>query len=96
MADFGWSYPPGCSGTPFDGDFPCEICGGWPDKDCICPECPECGAIGDPYCYQEHGLLRSEEQKTQLCKKEKEWDDQARAQAEYENHQNLLDEDLDG
>ena len=30
--------------------------------DCICPECEECGSIGDPLCYREHGLRLSEEQ----------------------------------
>lgn len=38
---------------------PCDICGLVPD-DCKCPECPECGMIGDPYCYEHHGLTRYE------------------------------------
>jgi len=58
---FGWSYPPGCSGPP-DEDFPCEVCGLFPD-DCICPECPICGEYGQPSCYLEHGLRRTEQQK---------------------------------
>ena len=33
-------------------------------SDCVCPECPTCGEIGDPACYAEdgHGLVRSPEQ----------------------------------
>lgn len=58
---FGWSYPPGCSGPPEDPEF-CEMCGEYYDN-CICPECPECGSIGDPWCYKHHGLKRTEEQK---------------------------------
>lgn len=34
---------------------PCEICGRMAD-DCVCPECPKCGAAGDPRCAREHGL----------------------------------------
>ena len=60
---FGWSYPPGCSGPPGYEEFPCEVCGGVDDHDCICPECPECGDIGSWYCYLNHGLKRNEEQK---------------------------------
>ena len=30
--------------------------------DCICPECPSCGSVGDPKCYKEHGLVLSEQQ----------------------------------
>lgn len=61
MGTFGWSYPPGCSGTPFDEPTYCEVCGCDTD-DCVCPECPECGAVGDPRCYTEHGLVMSPEQ----------------------------------
>jgi len=25
MADFGWSYPPGCSGTPYDEEHPIDL-----------------------------------------------------------------------
>ena len=50
---FGWSYPPGCGGLPWDDDQPCEVCG----KDveaCICPECPTCGTTLTP---NEKGIL---------------------------------------
>ncbi len=58
---FGWSYPPGCSGTPYDEDYPCDICGNFPEN-CICPECPVCGEYGNPKCYEEHGLTLTAEQ----------------------------------
>jgi len=50
MGIFGWSYPPGCSSTPYDEDYPCDVCGEFEDT-CICPECTQCGSIGDPKCY---------------------------------------------
>ena len=53
---FGWSYPAGCSGTPYDDDPQCEVCGGWPDhpdERCECPPCPVCGEFGDANCYKE-------------------------------------------
>jgi len=62
---FGWSYPPGCSGPPDCDDQPCDVCGE-SMEDCFCPECPECGTVGDPYCYINHGLKRTEEQKFSL------------------------------
>ena len=46
-------------GTPDDPI--CEVCGRTPES-CVCPECPTCGEIGNPRCYQEHGLERTEEQ----------------------------------
>ena len=58
---FGWSYPPGCSGPPDDDEAPCQVCGNAVDN-CICPECPQCGGQGDPMCYQQHGLVRTQEQ----------------------------------
>lgn len=65
---FGWSLPPGCSYSDIDPDEgPCEICGMSLDN-CICPECPVCESIGDPKCYIEHGLRRTEEQKfSKVC-----------------------------
>jgi hypothetical protein len=58
MSNFGWSYPAGCSGTPYDDDPECAVCRGWPDHPdpdsaCTCPECPECGEYGNPNCYKE-------------------------------------------
>ena len=63
MSNFGWSYPAGCSGTPYDDDPECAVCGGWPDHPdpdsaCTCPECEACGAHGDPQCYTSCGMHR--------------------------------------
>jgi hypothetical protein len=56
MGKFGWSYPPGCNSVPGDEpEPPCEVCGQFVDY-CICPECPVCGEIGNPACYQEVDL----------------------------------------
>ena len=79
MGIFGWSYPPGVSSVPGDEpDPPCEVCGGFEwDETCLCPECPVCYAYGDPFCYIEHGLRRTEEQKFQLEANNRKW--------EYEN-----------
>lgn len=66
---FGWSYPAGCSGPP-DGEMACEVCGHEAGS-CICPECPKCGATGDPRCYMKpapifcgglHGKMTIEQQ----------------------------------
>jgi len=74
---FGWWYPPGCSGPPDDDVPPCEVCGGDVEKDgeggCICPECPQCGEVGDPKCYKEHGLERTDAQIDQLKQMEAKW-----------------------
>ena len=56
MVDFGWSYPPGCSGTPYDEIEYCLVCGK-SEYDCDCPECPQCGEIGDLDCYRVHGMI---------------------------------------
>lgn len=66
---FGWSYPPGCSGPPYD-DRPCEVCfldpGSTGPHGCICPECEVCGETGNPDCYAtsnqvNHGLIISDQ-----------------------------------
>lgn len=79
---FGWSYPPGCNGTPFDDDYPCELCGEFED-DCICPECKVCGSVGDYGCYLEHGLRRSEKQKFYLECNERQWKKEALDEFKY-------------
>lgn len=61
MGKFGWSLPPGCGTLPGEEEYPCEVCGKFPE-DCICPECPVCSTQGDPKCYIEHGLVLSAEQ----------------------------------
>jgi hypothetical protein len=74
---FGWSYPPGCSGPPYDDEGPCEICGK-SVEDCICPECQDCGAVGDPHCYKYHGMtltkaqIESKKEFDEMMKREKE------------------------
>lgn len=73
MGMFGWSYPPGCSGPPDDEEGPCSICGLAID-DCICPECAVCGCVGDPSCYDAHGLVRTQAQIDSLAAQEAAWD----------------------
>jgi hypothetical protein len=51
----GFNLPPGCTSRMIDEalglDEPCDVCGGSPEVDCICPECPVCESFGDPTCY---------------------------------------------
>jgi hypothetical protein len=84
---FGWSYPPGCNGTPWDDDQPCEVCGKDVDR-CICAECKVCGCQGDPQCYdqeqeQGHGLVRTAAQVESLRSEMDKWEAIAQAEAEY-------------
>lgn len=43
----------------------CDICAGDPDgwmedeDGCCCPECPQCGSVGDPVCYTKHYMHRT-------------------------------------
>ena len=97
MSIFGSDYPPGCHGTPFDEDVPCEICGGWdidplkatPNRPaCICKECPECGQKGDLNCYKPrgqggHGLRMRKAQVTQLATQQALWEADSAAEAAY-------------
>lgn len=83
---FGWSYPPGVTGREpeITGDWgPCEVCCQDID-DCVCPECPICGRQGDPACYVDHGLRRTEDQKFLKEITERSWEEDARIQYEYE------------
>ena len=60
----GWNLPPGCNVNDLPGNQEedhCMICGKHIDS-CICPECPVCSMTGDPLCYEEHGLVRTQEQ----------------------------------
>jgi len=103
MGMFGWDLPPGCTHRHIDEAFgqegPCEVCGQSVD-DCICPECPTCGSVGDPYCYcdgpaldrtswltrrDSHGLVRSFAQVTLLAQAEKAWEEENKATCEEEN-----------
>lgn len=83
MGIFGWSYPPGCSGTPYDEDYPCEVCGEFEDK-CICPECLVCGGIGDPKCYEQHGLFPLAHVIEHGAWNENQWRDEAKREYEAE------------
>lgn len=69
---FGWSYPPGAASDPNapynQTDGLCAVCCR-DEVDCVCPECPECGASGDPNCYMSkmnpfngHGMKLTREQ----------------------------------
>lgn len=95
---FGWSYPPGCSGTPYDEDMPCEVCGKDVDR-CICPECKECGVHGDPKCYDVdhgHGLVKTPEQVESLRVEMQRWEDMAQIEAEYWEARSREEADLEG
>ena len=86
MGIFGWNYPPGAANDPNapwnQEPGPCAVCGKVED-DCICPECPTCGGVGDPTCYEQHGLILSPEQIASLAKAEQFWADEDRAENEY-------------
>ena len=60
---FGWDLPPGVTSKMIDeaagGSEICAVCEKHYD-DCRCPECPVCGEVGDPLCYEKHGLERPE------------------------------------
>jgi len=58
MSAFGWSYPPGCNGTPFDDmDEVCQVCGETETR-CVCPTCRQCDERGNPECYHELATTR--------------------------------------
>jgi hypothetical protein len=76
MGIFGWNYPPGCNGPPGDEAGPCAICGKH-EHICICPECPQCGSVGDPACYKSHGMMKSPEQIESLAQAERGWQEMA-------------------
>ena len=92
MSKFGWSYPPGCTGTPYDADYPCLLCGR-DETDCICPICGVCGEQGDLACYdvEGHGLeenwLQSQYRKVHELFIHN-WTDQSR----YDDSEALLDD----
>jgi hypothetical protein len=87
MGLFGWSYPPGAAGdpnAPYNQEDPhCAVCGKFVD-DCICPECKTCGGVGDPWCYEAHGMVRTSAQIASLAETEARWAEDARQQAEAE------------
>jgi len=83
MGKFGWDLPPGCHTLPGEEpEGPCEVCGKDIDS-CICHECPECGASGDPLCYEKHGMVKTRAQIDSLYRAEKKWEADAKADQEY-------------
>lgn len=71
--------PPGCFSIPGDQHpGPCLVCGGDPEGDiskegaCVCPECPQCGEVGNPVCYDAHGLTKTAAQIAAAAKAEQE------------------------
>ncbi len=84
MGKFGWSLPPGCGTLPGEEDEgPCMMCGNSIDN-CICPSCPVCTDVGNPKCYEQHGMERSKEQIDSLAAFEKQWAEDNAAQADAE------------
>lgn len=71
---------------PDDEDYPCSVCGKDLDH-CFCPECPVCGSVGDPKCYQEHGLVMSWEQRVSLLIELKREEEYLRWEMIYMNKQ---------
>ena len=102
MSIFGWSYPPGAANDPNapynQEDLPCDICGQDVD-DCICPECPSCGQIGELQCYDgfpagkpnSHGLTRSLGQVVMKADAEKRWAEEAR---DWDDYADEISDDL--
>lgn len=75
----------------FDSPTVCPVCY-QVDDDCLCQPCPDCGAVGDPTCYQEldheqcqgHLALLSSQQRESRQEHEsdleaasREWDEEA-------------------
>jgi hypothetical protein len=85
-------YPPGCSGPP---DYPedCQVCGVANLDHCVCPECPECGEHGNPHCYTDHGMIRSQKQVDMFKARMDAEDAAAKAEAEWlaKNEQGIQD-----
>ena len=68
MGLFGWDLPPGVSSLPGEyEDCTCLTCGKNVDY-CDCPECVFCGNVGDPACYELHGMILSAAQEHSLKK----------------------------
>jgi len=81
---FGWSLPPGVSYADIDPkEGPCDVCGLSVDE-CICPECPVCGGVGDPKCYETHELVRTPKQISGRAALEDLWRREREAEEEQE------------
>jgi hypothetical protein len=83
MGLFGWDLPPGASMNDIDPlEGPCEVCGTDP-ANCNCPECPTCGEWGNPDCYVNHGLTRTQAQIDSRAAYDKRCADDAKVMPEY-------------
>lgn len=111
---FGWSLPPGAAthpSAPWNQDEgPCEVCGQVLDE-CICPECPVCGGVGDPACYEDnplyprpcgpivvelhHGLFRSFAQVGLLAEADRYLAEEAEQSRRAEEERERLDAEVD-
>lgn len=68
--------------NPPDEPAYCAVCGLDVDN-CICPECPVCGVIGCPMCYEDHGMFRSNAQIESLEKVNAYLKAEAKAEIDY-------------
>lgn len=57
-------YPP-----EYDLAVLCAVCGQDAEAEdgCSCPECPRCTVVGDPDCYQQHGLKPANNSVQSFC-----------------------------
>lgn len=59
----------GMNPYPVQHEQPCELCNEHIDA-CKCPECSVCGYIGDPKCYQQHGMKQTARQRAVAMQRE--------------------------
>lgn len=87
MSKFGWSLPAGCDVLPGEETGYCEVCGKT-EYTCVCPECVICGEVGNKKCYEEHGMVVTEEQILSLQEEKQKY-------LEELNSEQYLIEDID-
>lgn len=79
------NLPPGCTHADIERaaghEQPCAVCGNDVDS-CICPECPDCYEVGNPRCYEKHGMVRTQEQILSLAHLEAIYEDEGRDEEE--------------
>ena len=51
----------------FDMEGQCDVCLRGAESDCDCPECPVCGATGDPNCYDARHMKPMADSVQALC-----------------------------
>lgn len=54
------------------GPYDCLICGNF-FEECICPKCQICGDYGNPFCYEHHGLEKTDQQRESLYQAEEKY-----------------------